>query len=153
MKNIVKIVIVTMLALMLVLALISCGAKPKLDPKETKKALEANGYDVVMFADGEGDIAEAKKLIFEKGYGESKLAVDSDNITAYITARAAKGGVIEIAYYKDEASAKEAYAELEKKYESDKKRYDDEGIDYFYDIGNSGNMIWHGTPEAIKAAS
>ena len=125
MKKTVKIIALAMVALMLMLALVSCGAKPNEDPDAAKKALEENGYTVV------------------------KLPIsDEIFITAY------KGDdSIDITYYKDEAAAEEAYEEAKEEFNEMKDEAEELFEDFNLEIGQSGNMIWVGTPDAIKAAS
>jgi parvulin-like peptidyl-prolyl isomerase len=60
---------------------------------------------------------------------------------------------IEIVYYKDEDDAEDAYDELEDKYEDFAEFADEYDIDIDdIDYGKSGNMVWYGTKDAVKAA-
>ena len=125
MKKTIKVVAVAMVALMLMLALVSCGATPKSDIAEAKKALEDNGY-TVMESSSDG----AKVLIASKG---------EDTVS--------------IAYYDDQDAADAAYKAAEEALDAMKELADAAGEELNVEVGQSGTMVWSGTPDAIKAAS
>lgn len=138
MKKTIKVVALAMVALMLMLALVSCGAKPNSDPAAAEEALKAAGYSVSKDANGaNGPEGCSTILNASKIDGESLEDATMEFVTIY--------------YFKDEASADSAYADIEKDYNKakDSERYKDMDLD----IGKSGKMIYCGTVAAIKAAS
>lgn len=125
MKKTIKIIALAMVALMLMLALVSCGAKPNSDFEKAKAALEENGYDVKSNPDAEDKTISASK--------------DSQYVS--------------ICYFSDEEKAKTFYEAKKEAYEELKKAAEELGEDLDYEFGISGTMVWEGTPDAIKAAS
>ena len=126
MKKTVKIIALAMVALMLMLALVSCGATPKADPAEAEKALKDNGYKTEMLPGG-----------------------DATDITATVVGVSEdRKQQVRITYYKDATSAEGAYNEL-------KKNLDglEEKSEYDLEVGISDTVVWYGTSDAIKAAS
>lgn len=127
MKKTIKIVAVAMVAVMLMLALVSCGAKPNSDPEKAKEALKDNGYIVANIS--AFGIADCKENISAtKIDGESKEAVT-------------------IFYFENSDAADAAYDQIKKLADEDKDSSED------VVFGQSGSMIYFGTKAAIKAAS
>ena len=127
MKKFTRILALTLVLIMSVALFASCAA-PNKDPKKAKEALEKAEYEV-MFVDGElADLAAA--------------FLEVDKVDAMISAT--KGDdAIEIIYFDDAAAAKEFFDVV-------KKAAEDAGTTA--KVQRSGNMVYYGTPAAIKAA-
>ena len=128
MKKTIRIVAVAMLAVMLCLTLASCGG-PNKDPKKAEEALKAAGYTTQL--------------------RELDEAVD-DGMVAVISASKGLTDGISIYYYKDSASAKAAFADVEKDFEEAKELLGDLADNYV--CKRSGKIIYTGTKDAAKAA-
>ena len=131
MKKTIKVIALAMVALMLMLALVSCGAKPNADPDKAVEALKANGYNAT------------------KSSGD-----EDEGITATVVAYSADMKQnVSIAYCKDEASAEKQYEDAKASIDGLKEIAEAAGMEYNYEVGISGTVVWMGTPDAIKAAA
>ena len=127
MKKFTRILALTLVLIMSVALFASCAA-PNKDPKKAKEALEKAEYEVT-FADGELADLAATILGVEK-------------VDAMISAT--KGDdAIEIIYFDDAAAAKEFFDVV-------KEAAEEAGTTA--KVQRSGNMVYYGTPAAIKAA-
>lgn len=131
MKKTIRFVAFAMVALMLMLTLASCGAKPNSTPADAKKALEKAGYEVLLV-----DSEVALKLTGVDGLVASIVATTKDLKNA-----------ITIYYFKDSETANKAYDKIEKEAEEAKKELEN------VSVGKSGKVIWFGTKDAVKAAA
>lgn len=133
MKKTLRLIALSLVLVMAVLALASCGA-PNSDPDKAKKALEEEGYTVILI-DSEAALATYKAL-----YGGDLEAV----LTA--TKGLLSGNALTILYYGSSADADAAYDAVKK--ESEKKDDDSD-----YEFKKSGKMVWFGHKDAVKAAA
>ena len=134
MKKMVKIIALAMVAVMLMLTLASCGAKPNSDPAKAKEKLEKEGYEVMLIED-----ETALKMSGLDGLVASLTAMKGDSEE--------DAQLVTIYYFKDADSAKKAEEkDVVKKAMEEAKEEDD------VSTGRSGKMIWFGTKEAVKAA-
>ena len=126
MKKFTKILALTLVLIMSVALFASCAA-PNKDPEKAKEALEKADYEVLRLDEG--------------------LDVLYEGLEAYLMAEDEDGeeGII-IYYFKDSATAKDAWEEVEKEVEEMKE----EEPDLIAKL--SGKMIYIGTKDAIKAA-
>ena len=138
-KSIVRIIAFSLVAIMMCVALVSCGG-PNADPDKAIAALEKNGYAAEKI-DGFGLVAFA----WAGGDVEAVVtAVDKNDLFDFVT----------IIYYEDEAAANEAWENVEKYYGEylenlQKTNEEQEGA---WKIDQSKNMIYYGSVDAIKAA-
>ena len=135
MKKMVKIIALAMVAVMLMLTLASCGAKPSSDPAKAKEKLEKEGYEVMLV-----DNEDALKLLGMEGLVASLTASKG-----LLSEKDAQG--VEILYFKDADSAKKV-AETEEM----KKAIEEANAEENGSAGRSGKIIWIGTKDAVKAA-
>ena len=127
MKKFTKILALTLVLMMSVALFASCAA-PNKDPEKAKEALEKAEYEVI-YADEELAELAAGMLGVEK-------------VTALISA--SKGDdAIEIFYFEDAAAANDAFDTVKEMAEK---------AGTTAEVKKSGNMIYYGTPAAIKAA-
>lgn len=147
MKNFARVLALMLVATMLCVLFVACGATPADDPKEAKAALEENGYGVLL---NDSEIALAGSALIYGGKVEATL-------------RATKGDdYIQIVWFEDEEDADKYYESLDESWsemedeiaelEGDKRETAEEYMDKL-DYGKSGNMVWSGTTDAVKAAS
>ena len=138
MKKMVKIIALAMVAVMLMLTLASCGAKPSSDPAKAKEKLEKEGYKVTLVENE--DVLKLSGL---------------DGLVAGITAMKGDGEeeaqFVYIYYFKDSDSAKKAEENdiIKAEIEVAKKAVKEEDA---VSTGRSGKIFWIGTKEAVKAA-
>lgn len=144
MKKFTKIMALTLIVIMSVMTLAAC-AKPAKDPEDAKKALEDNGYTVVLI---------------------DEEALLEDDMEAALSAYSKdEKDFIAIVWYKDSDAAKKAYDEAKDELQDLKdeleKNKDELGDDYKesketldnYVVGKSGNMVWTASSkDAVKAA-
>ncbi len=133
MKKTIRLIALSMVLVMAVLAFASCGA-PNSDPDKAKKALEEEGYSVLII-DSEAALATYKAL-----YGGELKAV----LTA--TKGILSGNALTILYYGSSADADAAYDAV-------KKESEDKDDDSDYEFKKSGKMVWFGHKDAVKAAA
>ena len=134
MKKILSMILVCILTVGCVFALASCGA-PNKDPKAAKAALEEADYKVTLL---EGMLLEG-----------AAAAIGVEDLDAMLTAFK-DDDAISIYYFEEKEDAEEAYEKLEELYNEAKEEADED--DPEIKLGKSGNMIWMGTKNAIKAA-
>ncbi len=127
MKRIISALLVCILMVGCVFALASCGG-PNKDPLKAKEALEEAGYTVVF-----------RDTLIPEGV-EYTINASKDKLS----------NTIVITWYEDVEDAKEAEAEYKELFEKEKEEDPEETKKS--DYGRSGNMVWMGTKEAIKAA-
>ena len=127
MKKFTKILALTLVLIMSVALFASC-ATPNKDPKKAEEALKDAEYEV-MLVDGDlADIAAGR--------------LDLDKVDAMLSA--SKGDdAIEIIYFDDADAAKEYFDTV-------KEFAEEAGTTA--KVQRSGNMVYYGTPAAIKAA-
>ena len=136
MKRVLRIFSLTLITVMLCLALVSCGG-PNSDPDKALDALKDN--DITWCVKDEYGVPTALKYMGIDGVdcvvtGTGKI----NDKYAHIT----------IVYFDEEADAKEAYEKVDEYAETYKK--DAEESDWVFK--KSGNMIYYGTKDAVKAA-
>ena len=123
MKKIISTVLVCVMLLGCMLVLASCGG-PNSDPEKAEANLKEEGY-IVVAANGYG--------LF--GIEKSITATNGDDS-------------VQIFYLTDDADVDAAYEYVENLYNEKKEKNEDLNIK----IGKNSDMIWFGTPDAIKAA-
>ena len=126
MKNVLRLVALSLVLVVMLGALVSCGG-PNADPKKAEEALKEAGYDVI--------------------YTE----VNDGGIKAYVVASKGKDS-IQIAYYDDKDTATKAYEQAKEAYEALKEIAEAAGEELDYVVKQSGTMVYLGTKDAIKAA-
>ena len=130
-KSIVKVLALALVAVMMCAMLVSCGG-PNADPDKAKAALEENGYAAEKI-DGIGLLAFA----WAGGDIEAVVTgIDKNDLTDTVT----------IIYYESKDAATEAWESVEKYFNEKSEEESD------YEIKQSGEMIWFGHKDAIKAA-
>ena len=127
-KSIVRILALSLVAVMMCLALVSCGG-PNSDPEKAKEALEDAGYIVVLNT-GEGFISGA---LLPDGV-EASLVAYKD------------GEYLAVSYYDDTEALNEAWKDAKEDAKELEEEY--EGIV----CKKSGKMIYIGTEQAVKDA-
>ena len=135
MKKTIRFVAFAMVALMLMLTLASCGAKPNSDPDKALDALKENG--IKLAAKDDTLQPAAYKVMGVKdvkcvvsGIGETK---DGEDAAVYII------------YFESASAANDAYDKV--KDEAEKEKIED------LVIGKSGSMIYYGNKAGVKAAA
>lgn len=131
MKTFVKVLALSLVAVMMCAVLVSCGG-PASDPDKAAKALEDADY-IVVKADDKVSLALYETM------GVKKLECV---ITAY---NEDEEGIV-IFYFEDKAAANDAWETIEE--EAKEATKDEEDIV----IKKSGKMIYYGTKQAIKDA-
>ena len=132
MKNVLRLVALSLVLVVMLGALVSCGG-PNADPKKAEEALEDNDY-VVIVADNKISLAV---------YG-------LDNLDCVITAynEEDEDDAIIIFYFDDKEDADDAFdSEI---FEELAEEAEEEAKDIV--VKKSGKMIYIGTKNAIKAA-
>ena len=127
-KSIIKVLALTLVAVMMCAVLVSCGG-PNANPDKAKAALEEAGYTVVL----------------NKGEGLIGGALLPNDVEASLVAYK-NGEYIAITYYKEAAGANEAWDEAQE----DAKELEDEYEGLV--CKKSGKMIYIGTEQAVKDA-
>ena len=158
MKKFISVLSLVLVAAMLCVSLVSCGAKPADNPDDAVAALKANGYtaqkvDDYVYGEKDGEFVmiyyceneDDAKEMFEEAEEELK-DMEEELANAKKELDDAKAELEEV---KDDPIQK-AIAELavqvaEKALEMVEKYEDCE-------IGQSGNVVWVGTSQAIKDA-
>lgn len=140
MKKAIKLIALSLVLVMAVLALASCAA-PNADPAKAKEALEKNDYKVQKL-DGKLSTAAVSLII-----GEDVECM----ITAQKVDKEAESiELLTILYFEDADNANDAW-EKAQEYAGDQKDKDVDESDWT--VGKSGKMIWFGTKNAVKAAA
>lgn len=133
MKKAFRVLALSLVLVTLVAALASCGGPAK-DPDDALAALKDNDY-----------VAAEDKLIIP---GALKL-LGVDGIDSVVSGTATIDDKVEhvtIIYFEDKEAANEAWEDVEK-YAEDNKKDDSDWI-----VKKSGAMIYYGTSAGIKAA-
>ncbi len=134
MKKTIRLIALSLVLVIAMMALASCG-KPNADPAKAKAALEEAGYTATLINSG-FTLTGAS-------------AVYGGNVKAVVTGvKLADKEAVQIIYYNDADSANSAFENV-KEYAEKQNNDEDSKIE----IKKSGNMIWFGTKEAIKAAA
>ena len=147
MKKFARVLALMLVAAMLCVMLVACGSKPASDPKDAKDALKDNGYSVTLSDDAISLAASA--LVYG---GDLEAIINATDGDEYIN----------IVWFEDEEDAQDYYDKLDEMYEEAKAKIDeiedeDEKEELEEDLDNaaygiSGNMVWKGTKDAVKAA-
>ena len=137
MKKIISLVIVCVMLLGCTLVLSSCGG-PNSDPAAAKAALDEAGY-IADITDNPIELAFYGAIGIKSVVSGMKAAEDDEDKLI---------DAVSIFYLEDDADVDKAYETLEKYYDKAVEQYEDLDME----IGKSGNMIWFGTKDAIKAA-
>lgn len=134
-KSIIKVLALSLVAVMMCLALVSCGA-PNSDPEKAAKALKDNDYTVTTVENsGLGAIAMA---VF--------TAAGIEDLECVVSGTNADGEHVTIFYFEDSKAANEEWEDVKAYFE------DEEDDDSDWTIKKSGAMIYYGTSAGIKAA-
>ncbi len=139
-KSTVKVLALALVAVIMCLALVSCGG-PNADPDKAVEALEKNDYKAEKIEDsGLGALV----------IGAMKLA-GIEGIDCVVTGTAViddKAEHITVIYFDDSKTADAEWEDVQKY--MDEEKDDDKDTDWV--IKKSGKMIYFGTEAAIKAA-
>lgn len=132
MKKAIKITALSLVFVMMLAMLASCGAgAPNADPEKAEAALEKNGYAV---------IGGGSKYDYE-GIKDVIIGTKLD-----LSVSAAKVDIVIILYFDSAESANAVWDEVKKDLEGES----DEAEGFI--VNKSGAMIYAGTPDAINAA-
>ncbi len=140
MKKAMKLIALSLVLVLAVLALASCAA-PNADPSKAKEALEDNGYSVQKL-DGKISTAAISAILGEEVdcvLTAQKLDKEEESLE-----------VLCVLYFEEAGDADDAW-EKAQDYAKDAK--DDEVEDSEWVVEKSGKMIWFGTKNAVKAAA
>ncbi len=136
MKKTFRLVAVALVAVMLCLALASCGG-PNADPEKAVEGLKDAG---LVAAEDKLIVPTALKLAGVKGI---------DTVVGGAGKIDDEYAVITVIYFDEAEDAKNAMEAVEK-YADDNKSKD--AKDSEWEFKQSGKMIWYGTKNAVKAA-
>ena len=140
MKKAIKLIALSLVLVMAVLALASCAA-PNADPAKAKENLEKNGYTVQKL-DGKVSTYAISKIVGEDvACAVTAEKIDEENESIEILC---------ILYFEDAEDANDAW-EKAQQYADEAKDEDLKDSDWVVD--KSGKMIWFGTKNAVKAAA
>ena len=134
MKKFLSCALVMITVLSLLLVLVSCGAKPNEDPDKVVAALEAAGYE---------DVYKTSK-------GFSYLGVSGIDWKVSGIIMEPKCEWIEVYYFESTTAANNAWEKMQEEAQSWFNNPSDYGSKFVCE--KSGNMIWFGTENAVKAA-
>ena len=147
MKKLLKISAFALVLMMLVAAFASC-AGPADDADDARRALIKNDYEVMLVDDENPVIATLEKEYDLFGLEEYLSAMDNEE--------SAKAENFIMIFYFDEArDAKDSMEGIEKLIEDMKKDMKAGGLNVDgmdVEFKRSGDVIWWGTPDAVKAA-
>lgn len=129
-KSIVRILALSLVAVMMCVVLVSCGG-PNADPDKALASLKDNEYSA----------AEDKLLI-----PTALRLLGVDDIDTVITGTNKDGEHVTVIYFEDKAAANDAWEDVQEYFEETS----DEDSDWT--IKKSGAMIYWGTSAGIKAA-
>jgi len=141
MKTTLRILALSLVAVLLVGALAACG--PNKDPKKAAQKLKDAGYEVISVTKGDtlGDaaIAAAEKALDITGLEAAVVGSkgESEDDAEYVS----------IYYFDTAAHAKDAFDKLKKDFEEETKESKKDVV-----IKKSGKLVYGGTKAAIKAA-
>ena len=127
-KSIVKILALSIVAVMMCVVLVSCGA-PNSDPDKALASLKDNDYAA----------AEDKILV-----PTALRLLGVEDIDTVISGTNKDGDHVTVIYFEDKAAANDAWEDVKEYFEDEK---DDD-----WTIKKSGAMIYWGTSAGIKAA-
>ena len=139
-KTIIKVLALTLVAVMMCAILVSCDA-PNADPAKALAALKDNGYTAEKI-DNEGLGALAIAALTAAGISDVECVVSG---TAKIDGKVEH---VTIIYFEDDDAAKAEWEDVQK-FMDDSKEDSDETE---WVIEKSGNMIYYGTKNGVKAA-
>ena len=142
MKKLVRILSLSLAALMLLLTLVACGAPAK-DPAKAEAALEEAGYTV------SSDTRIIPAIFKVAGYNLTSVLSASKIVTDDEGNK--KVEYISVYYFTDKENAEKALAKVEEYATDDKESEEAEDSDWVNPT-RSGAMIYYGTKAAIKAA-
>lgn len=147
MKKFARVLALMLVATMLCAMLVACGAKPASDPKEAKAALEENDYVAVLV---DSDLLLAGAALTYGGKVSATLT--GTNGDEYVN----------VVWFEEEDDAKAYFEKLEEQFDKAQEELDElEDEDEKKELqeehdkatfGRSGEMVWFGTKEAVKAA-
>ena len=133
-KSIVKILALSLVAVMMCVVLVSCGG-PNADPEKAAKALKDNDYAVETIENsGLGALAMA-----------AFAAAGIEDLDCVVTATNKDGEHVTIFYFEDSKAANAEWEDV-------KGYFEDKEDDSDWTIKKSGAMIYYGTSAGIKAA-
>ena len=139
-KTITKVLALTLVAVMMCAILVSCDA-PNADPEKALAALKDNGYTAEKI-ENEGLGALAIAALSAAGISDVECVVSGtakiDDSVEHVT----------IIYFEDADAAKAEWEDVQKYIDSSKK----DGEESEWVIEKSGNMIYYGTKNGVKAA-
>ena len=149
MKKFARVLALMLVATLLCVMLVACAPTPADTPEDAKAALEENGYEVLV-VDNELALASASAI-----YG--------GDLEATLRASDGDDNYVSIIWFENEEDAEKYYEELEEEWaemeeeleeieDEDEKAEAEEYMDSMT-FGQSGNMVWSGTVDGIKAAS
>ncbi|MBQ7828909.1 MAG: hypothetical protein IJ345_01390 [Clostridia bacterium] len=129
-KSIVRILALSLVAVMMCVVLVSCGG-PNADPDKALASLKDNEYSA----------AEDKLLI-----PTALRLLGVDDIDTVITGTNKDGEHVTVIYFEDKAAANDAWEDVQEYFEETSDE------DSNWTIKKSGAMIYWGTSAGIKAA-
>ncbi len=133
MKNVLRLTTLALVLVMMLGALVSCGA-PNADPEKAEEALEDAGYEVSV----DSKLAPA---------AYKAMGVDGvDCVLSAINLDEDEEGILFVVYFDEAADAKEAFEDIKKDAEEEMEDEED------FVCKRSGKMIYYGTKNAVKAA-
>ena len=138
-----------MIALLMMLATFASCAGPADDGEDARRALIKNGYEVDYYEDDDdATISYLSKEYDLFGLEEYLTAWDNEDQTKI-------DNFIVIFYFDEVQDAKDSMDGIEDYVEFLKKSLKDSGIDVDsmgFELDRSGDVVWWGTPDAVKAA-
>ena len=140
MKKAIKLIALSLVLVMAVLALASCSA-PNADPDKAKTSLENNDYKVQKLS-GKLSTAAISAIIGEDVdcvLTAEKLDTDAETLD-----------LLCVLYFEDAEDANDAWEKAQAYADTFK---DDDVEDSNWVVDKSGKMIWFGTKDAVKAAA
>ena len=142
MKKAIKLIALSLVLVMTVLALASCAA-PNADPDKAKTTLEKNGYTVQKLS-GKISTTTISAIIGED--------VDCVITAEKIDEEAETLEILCVLYFEDAEDANDAWKKAQEYADSIKEKSENaEESDWVVD--KAGKMIWFGTKNAVKAAA
>lgn len=148
MKKLLKVSAFALVLMMLVATFASC-AGPADDADDARRALIKNDYEVMLVEDDDNAVIAAMEQEYDLfGLEEYLTAVDNED---YSKAK----NIIVIFYFDETRDAKDSMDGIEKLIEDMKKDMKAAGMDVDaleLELDRSGDVIWWGTPDAVKAA-
>jgi len=142
MKKAIKLIALSLVLVMAVLALASCAA-PNADPAKAKETLEKNGYSVQKL-DGKISTTAISTIVGED--------VDCVITAEKIDKEAESLEILCVLYFEDAEDANDAW-EKAKEYADSIKEKSEDAAESDWVVDKSGKMIWFGTKNAVKAAA